>query len=291
MAARGLSLSPNKELATDAKWHRCDTNKGGTGNDNGSYALSLDGPAPHGAYQNWQDGEGVSCWRGDRGRPLTESEQAELERHLEEKRKECAEEAEQKRKAAARTAQSYFTEDFKLGLIEDESGQLVDIQPLLEKKPYLLRKQITLPLRELVGLSKNGVLHIPMFAPGEDRPVNVQFIHDDGSKYGLAGGQTKDCYFAFPGDDARLILCEGFATGASIAQATGATTVVTFGSGNLPRVAAIIRQELEASNTRRQKAHARVHEETGIQPEQPRRYDNTTVIIAADDDWRREGRS
>jgi phage/plasmid primase-like uncharacterized protein len=289
MATRGLSSPPDKELVADGKWHRCDTSKGGAGNSNGSYLLCLDGPAPQGFYQNWQDGEGVSCWRGDRDRPLTESEQAELERYQEQKRKEYEEDAAARRKDAARTAQSYFTADVQMGLIQDESGQLVDIQPALEKNPYVQRKGITLPLRELVGLGKSGNLWVPMFAPGEDRPVNVQFINDDGSKFFLTGGQTNDCYFVFPGDPGRIILTEGFATGASIAQATGATVVVTFSARNLPRVASIIRRELEASDARLRKMHEQVHEETGVQPEQPRRYNDTVIIIAADDDWRTEG--
>lgn len=76
----------------------------------------------------------------------------------------------------------------------------------------------------------------------------LQRIYPDGMKYFLSG-QRVDGMFHTLGEDIKtgqepsLILCEGFATGVAIHRATGAKVVVCFSSGNLEKVARILKSE------------------------------------------------
>jgi len=83
------------------------------------------------------------------------------------------------------------------------------------------RGALVLPLRDT-----NGGLH------------SLQFIGADGSKQFLSGGRVAGCYFTldYKRDDA-LVLCEGYATGASVHRATGLATVCAMNAGNLLAVA------------------------------------------------------
>ena len=49
-------------------------------------------------------------------------------------------------------------------------------------------------------------------------------------------GSMKGGYFKIQGNDKNLYLCEGYATGASIAEATGGTVYIAFNAGNLENV-------------------------------------------------------
>ena len=62
----------------------------------------------------------------------------------------------------------------------------------------------------------------------------------------LRGGQKAGCFFRIgpPTTDEStsvIVICEGYATGASIYEATGATVLVAFDAGNLGRVAKVVR--------------------------------------------------
>ena len=66
--------------------------------------------------------------------------------------------------------------------------------------------------------------------------VSLQFIGKGGTKRFLKGGKVADGSWTIPGSDDQ-ILCEGFATAASIYEATGATVRISFNAGNLVKVA------------------------------------------------------
>lgn len=71
---------------------------------------------------------------------------------------------------------------------------------------------------------------------------SCQKIYNDGSKYFMTGGRIKGCYYLISGSrninkDEQIIVCEGFATGAAIHQATKLPVVVAFNAGNLKPVA------------------------------------------------------
>ncbi|MFX1722397.1 plasmid replication protein, CyRepA1 family [Paraburkholderia sp. A1RO-5L] len=103
----------------------------------------------------------------------------------------------------------------------------------VESHPYLTRKGV-----QAHGLrAAEGVLLVPMYdAAGE--LWNVQRIDASGEKRFLTGARAKGTFYRIDGDARRVILCEGFATGATIRQATGATVLVCFSAGNLRTIAA-----------------------------------------------------
>lgn len=77
----------------------------------------------------------------------------------------------------------------------------------------------------------------------------VQRIDAQGNKRFLAGGAKAD-HFAVIGDwddkTQHLLVCEGWATGASIHEAVGEPVIVTFDAGNLQRVSRVVRQRYPA---------------------------------------------
>jgi len=110
-----------------------------------------------------------------------------------------------------------------------------------ENHPYLQTKKvrpfsvkitdgnIILPLYDYAG-----VIH------------SYQTISPTGEKRFLFGGKKKGNFFKISGSDT-IAICEGFATGASIAEATGWTVVCAMDAGNLLPVAETWRQNNRAS--------------------------------------------
>ena len=111
------------------------------------------------------------------------------------------------------------------------------------------------------GIKPNGVkiegdmLLIPM-RDTAGTIYSLQTIKPDGTKTFMLGGRVKGCYFGIGKPDGLLIVCEGFATGASIHECTGHAVAVAFNAGNLEAVAIALRAK----------------------------YPSLGIIIAADDD-------
>lgn len=105
-----------------------------------------------------------------------------------------------------------------------------------------------------LGKYKNWLMVPGLNADGEIRTIN--YIHGDGAKRFEKGAEKKECFYELPGNDDRIILCEGYSTAATIRQAAGDTVVVCFDVGNLLPVAKVIREK----------------------------YPETEIIIAADND-------
>lgn len=102
--------------------------------------------------------------------------------------------------------------------------------------PYLQTKRIRPHGLRLSGLK----LVVPM-RDAEGVLHSLQFIHPNGKKRFLRGGRVMGCFarIGTPGD--HFLVCEGFATGASLHEATGLPVAVAFGCGNLQTVAQAMR--------------------------------------------------
>ena len=104
--------------------------------------------------------------------------------------------------------------------------------------PYIKRKLIL-----AYGIKQDGRnLVVPLYDV-DGKLWNLQYIKEDGKKVFLLGGRTKECMFIFgkrPFNE--VVLCEGYATGASIYQATGNTVAVAFNVGNLEKVLLALRK-------------------------------------------------
>jgi putative DNA primase/helicase len=91
----------------------------------------------------------------------------------------------------------------------------------------------------------HGNLIVPLYQNGE--LVSLQFIHPDGKKYLLSsgkGGRKKGSYYTI-GDckSDTIYICEGYATGASVHEATGQTVIIAVDAGNLRPVAKQLRKK------------------------------------------------
>ncbi|MCU4496349.1 hypothetical protein KTI55_07210 [Acinetobacter ursingii] len=106
--------------------------------------------------------------------------------------------------------------------------------------PYLERKQV-----KNYGCKINGKgnLLVPLFDI-DGKLWNIQEIHADGFKPYLKGARLNECFYII-GEitQPNQIVCmaEGYATGASIYEATGRTTILSFQSGNTDKVGIAIR--------------------------------------------------
>jgi len=186
--------------------------------------LHLDG-VPAGGLQNHRDGLGWFTWRAPLRRRLTASEQAQHRARLEAMRREREAEEARRRKAAAERAAAIWRE----------------AKPAAADHPYLVRKAVGPH-----GVRQHeGRLVIPMRADGE--LVSLQFIGADGEKRFLPEGRTKGAYFAIGKPADVVCIAEGFATAATIHQATGQAVAVAFNCANLEPVARTLRAKFPAA--------------------------------------------
>jgi len=104
------------------------------------------------------------------------------------------------------------------------------------------------------------LLVVPMRKGSELR--SLQFITTNGTKRPLTGGEKKGCYFAIGrGLTRRVAIAEGFATSASVHEATALSVAVAFDRGNMSHVA----KSLHAD------------------------HPNHEIVLCADDDFQTEG--
>lgn len=125
--------------------------------------------------------------------------------------------------------------------VERARGIWHHAKPVLNKQDhaYLIKKAI-----KPYGLRKSyGRLLIPLYSESREL-VNLQFIDADGNKRFLSGGKKKAC-FAVIGEStgiSRLLICEGWATGASLHDELGVFVMVAMDAGNLEPVAQAARR-------------------------------------------------
>lgn len=118
--------------------------------------------------------------------------------------------------------------------------------------PVWERKHVDKETGELITVSVLNALLVPLFSgPGIVASLQAIFPAVDPTlgrdKDYLPGGHKQGCYYtigAITRSTLRIIGCEGFATGASIHEATGNPVVVCFDAGNLQAVAESIRAKL-----------------------------------------------
>jgi putative DNA primase/helicase len=216
-AIQDAGLHPPLVIEPDGKLHRFSTN-GKRGDDAGWYVFHGDGIAA-GAFGDWRSGL-YQTWRSDIGRPLSPEEEAAHSTRVEIMRR-ARETEEIKRRTEARE---------KAGLIWHAAGNAPD------DHPYLVRKGI-----EPCGVRvHNGALVVPM-RDDEATLHGLQFIEVGGEKRFLTGSRVGGCYFLIGEPAGALCIVEGYATGASIHEATGTAVAVAFNAGNLMAVARALR--------------------------------------------------
>ncbi len=218
-AIEDAGLTTHKpSITADGALHRYRVAGDKPGSLNGWYVLHLD-EKPFGSFGSWKTGQSLT-WTAERPESLTAAERLALARRMAATRREqAAEQAKVHADAASRAARLW--------------GRT---KPADNAHPYLARKQVAaFGVRDL-----RGQLVVPM-RDADGRLWSLQFIAADGRKTFLTGGRKRGCYHAIGRPAAALCIAEGYATGATIYQATGHATAVAFDAGNLLPVAEALR--------------------------------------------------
>ncbi len=161
-------------------------------------------------------------------KPLTEAEKQRLRAEREAREKAAAKEAEQAKAAAAVDAAA----EWEAAAIQGPS-------------PYLVRKGVQ---GHGLRFKADGTLLVPL-RDATGKLWNVQRIYGNGTKRFLAGGRMSGCFHTI-GDlaaSAWVLIAEGYATAATLHEATGHAVVVAFNEGNVRHISKAIREMLPAA--------------------------------------------
>jgi len=194
----------------DGALHRCAT-RTKPRSTNGWYVVHAGGKAV--TYGDWANGGDESItWEGEK---LTAKDRAQI--------KTKGEELRDMRRA----------EQLKLA---DEAVEFYEQAQRTGYSDYLKVKQV-----DQHGLRFDGTTLIMPLQDATGKVWSYQKIYANGAKYFMPGGKVQGCYYLITAgpiaDSDRVIICEGYATGASIHAATALPVVVALNAGNLKTVA------------------------------------------------------
>jgi putative DNA primase/helicase len=210
-------LVTHDDILPDGELHRFHIEGDRRGSRNGWYVLHLDG-VPAGAFGSWKIGE-THVWCAKDKRNFTEAERSEYQRRIEDARQLRNLDRKFEADRAREKAQGIW-----------QSSQPVEIHPYLNTKrvkAFGIRQYrgcLVIPLRDT-----QGVIH------------SLQFIGAGGNKRFLFGGAITSYYHPIGPYQDTLCVSEGYATGATLHQATGHAVAVAFNAGNLRAVAVVLR--------------------------------------------------
>jgi antirestriction protein ArdC/phage/plasmid primase-like uncharacterized protein len=243
MRSAGLFAGKNAQgehPIMDGMRHRVPVEGGKKGTLDGFYVGHLDGH-PAGRIINNKTGADIT-WKS-KGYALSEQDKARLQ-------------AESAEKLARRAAEHEHAQEVTAQRV---LRQMADLVPIVEPTPYLQAKGIQAHAGVMTD-REHQKTYIPAFDT-DGKQWSMQYIQEDGTKRFAKDSRKEGCFHPVGGMEALavapvLLISEGYATAAQIAQAAGHATVAAFDSGNLEAVAKVL--------------HARF-------PDKP-------VIIAGDDD-------
>ena len=205
----------------DGKRHRVPVEGGKKSAFDGFYVGHLDGH-PAGRIINNKTGTDIT-WKS-KGYALSDEEKAKLQAAAAEK---LAQRAVEQDKAQEATAQ-------RVG------RQMADLVPIEQPTPYLQAKDIQAHAGVMTD-REGQKTYIPAF-DAEGKQWTMQYIQENGTKRFAKNSKKEGCFHAVGGMDAltaapALVISEGYATAAQVAEAVGHATVAAFDSGNLEAVA------------------------------------------------------
>lgn len=213
-------LATDDAIIADGRLHRFDVKGDKRRSLTGWYVLHGDGIAA-GAFGCWRR-DIKENWCARSWRCMSSDERREYQRKIERARviREADEKARQE--AAARIAERLWREAL----------------PASPSHPYFTKKKVK---NHGLRLAANNKLLVPL-ADSSGVLYSLQFINADGQKRFLLNGRVRGCYFTIGKIQGTLCICEGYATGASIHEATGYATVCALCATNLPIVAETLRR-------------------------------------------------
>lgn len=236
MRAAGCEPADPDAIAFDGRLHRYDVAGDKRGRKNGWFVL-FDGPMPAGAFGSWKT-DVRQTWCAAAPSALTPA-QWRLERA---------------RIEAAQTQRSVEQRRLHARARERAAALWARARPAVDTHhPYLLKKQVL-----AIGLRQLGHLLVLPIRDGAGALLSLEFLNRDGGKKFLKEGAVEGGHhwLGDPEGARALLVCEGYATGASLHRACGLPVAIAFAAGNLFPVARDIQ----------------------------RRYPETALVIAGDDD-------
>lgn len=216
-AVAAAGIKPPEFVEADGQLHRFSMN-GKSGDDAGWYVLHADG-IPAGMF---------GCHRRD----ITETRSA---------RKPSDMTPDERTAHRRRIAETKFQRDAERERIHAEARKGASeiwqrAQPETGEHRYLRDKGVN-----AYGIRSDGERLIVPMHDTAGTLHSVQYIDPRGDKRYLSGGRVSGCYHAIGKPNRVLCVCEGYATGASIHEATGHAVAVAFDAGNLKPVAQSLR--------------------------------------------------
>lgn len=211
----------------DSKPHRISVEGDKRGEKSGFYVGHLDGH-PAGYIKNNRTGV-EQRWKA-KGYSLSPEEKAKMQ-------------AEAAQKLADRAKEQEATQLATAERLENQAKNLIQVS---EATPYLEAKGVKAHKGVLTDTSGKRTYIPAMDANGKQ--WTTQYIQEDGTKRFAKDSRKEGCFHAVGGLDAVaaapvLVIGEGYATAASVAEALGQATVAAFDAGNLEAVAIALSQK------------------------------------------------
>jgi putative DNA primase/helicase len=218
-AMRDAGLEPPEEIRFDAGMQRW---KPDGKSDSGWYIAFGDG-IPAGRFGDWKSGIDV-MWRADIGRKLTPIEEINHNRRMAAAKALRDEQIKAQRQVAAETAEQIWES------AKQASGE----------HPYLARKGIK---PHGVKVAPDGRIVLPL-CDKSGAIKSLQYIDANGGKLFHKGGEAGGKFWVLgtPSSAREIYIAEGFATAATIREATGCACVISFSASNLPAVVESLRE-------------------------------------------------
>lgn len=171
-----------------------------------------------GCYGDWSSGL-YETWQAGRDKPFSKAERATFARRVEDAKRRAEAERLTRQADAAKRARGWWAES----------------KPAQPSHPYLTTKRIASHgLRQSLGL-----LLVPLIDTGGSL-WNLQTISAGGTKLFMRGGRISGLFSVVgnaTGAPERLLICEGWATAATLHEEIGAPVLAAMNAGNLLPVA------------------------------------------------------
>ncbi|MGH8173272.1 MAG: toprim domain-containing protein [Rhodanobacteraceae bacterium] len=219
MRGAGMVCTRPESIAADGKLSRFHVEGDRHGSRNG-WCVLHGGDHPAATFGHWRTGA-RHTWRAGAGKPICREAATHLRVMIENARRQRDEARVEIQAAAAAKASARWE-------------LAVDADP---SHPYLSKKHV-----QRHGIRQQGIGLIVPLRDVDGHLWSIETIFPDGSKRFLGGGRKIGCMYLVGGAIVdRVAVCEGFATGASIHEATNWPVAVAFDAGNLVAVAIALR--------------------------------------------------